>query len=154
MREMAFFDRFKKKRTASVLPSEVDEYYRTEKRGRRGAAFLLGLMTLILTVLLVLGVFFIGRFFYNKVTDKDSKSNTSISSNEDKKSGQKSSDDKSSTGSASSAGSANASSGSSAGSGSTSTGSSASSAPASGSVPRTGDNLPGTSLPRTGDEGL
>lgn len=146
---MAFFDRFKRKKTASVLPQEVDDYYRAEKRGRRGAAFFLGLMTLVLTILFVLGVFFIGRYFYNKVRD-NSGDNTSITSSDGGKntaSEKKSSDDKPQ---------APASSGS--GSGSSSTGGTpaptTTPAPTPSVAPNTGDNVPGTALPRTGDEGL
>ena len=145
---MAFFDRFKRKKTASVLPQEVDDYYRAEKRGRRGAAFFLGLMTLVLTILFVLGVFFIGRYFYNKVRDNSS-DNTSITTsdaNKNTSSEKKSSDDKSQS---------PASSGS--GSGSSTTGSTPAPTPATTTpsvAPNTGDNVPGTALPRTGDEGM
>lgn len=147
---MAFFDRFKRKKTASVLPQEVDDYYRAEKRGRRGAAFFLGLMTLVLTILFVLGVFFIGRYFYNKVRD-NSGDNTSITTSDGSKdtgSEKKSSDDKPQTPAPSSAGS---------GSGSSATGSATSAptpAPTPVVAPNTGDNVPGTALPRTGDEGM
>lgn len=148
---MAFFDRFKRKRTASVLPQEVDDYYRAEKRGRRGAAFFLGLMTLVLTVLFVLGAFFVGRYFYNKVSD-NSGNNTSISTSDSNKttsSEKKSSDDKTPTQTNSGSGSTSSNSGSSAPSTQNPT------PVATPSVaPATGDNVPGTALPRTGDEGM
>ena len=153
---MAFFDRFNKKRTASVLPSEVDEYYRSEKRGRRGAAFLLGLMTLILTVLIVLALFFVGRFFYHKIKGDSNKADTSsITSESDKKKNadKKSSDDKNGSSTSENGSSSSTATGSNTGNSSSSTPISQP-APTQAVAPNTGDSVPTTSLPRTGDEGM
>ncbi len=46
------------KTTAPDMPPEVDDYYQAEKRDRKGAAWLLGLGALLVTVALVLGLFF------------------------------------------------------------------------------------------------
>lgn len=70
---MALFDRFRRNRQQSVLPDEVKQYYQTEKRQRRGMAVLLAIVALVATVAIAAGLFFAGRFIYNKVTDKDTK---------------------------------------------------------------------------------
>lgn len=57
----------------SNLPEEVQEYYESGRRGRRGIALLLGLATLVITLLLAAGIFFGGRWIYRKITNNDSK---------------------------------------------------------------------------------
>jgi hypothetical protein len=48
------------------VPSEVQEYYQAEQRERMGVAWLLAFATLVVTVLVVLGLFFSGRAIYRK----------------------------------------------------------------------------------------
>lgn len=51
------------------LPAEVQEYYQSEQQQRSGMAWLLGLATLGVTLLLTLGLFFGGRWVYRKVAN-------------------------------------------------------------------------------------
>lgn len=60
----------------SDLPAEVQEYYQSERRERVGIAWLLAGGTLILTLLLAFGLFFGGRWAYNKIAGNDSGSET------------------------------------------------------------------------------
>ncbi len=65
------FNRKKDNTTDSSLPPEVHEYYQAERRDRTGMAWLLAAGTLVATVLLVLGLFFGGRWVYRAVTDRN-----------------------------------------------------------------------------------
>jgi hypothetical protein len=63
---------FKRNNTEpDILPSEVKEYYQSERRERVGVAWLLALGTLILTLILASGLFFGGRWAYRKLAGKD-----------------------------------------------------------------------------------
>lgn len=55
----------------TTTPPEVQEYYQSENRQRSWMAWLLGLGALLATVLLVLGLFYGGRWVYNKVRTQD-----------------------------------------------------------------------------------
>ena len=63
---MALF--WRKKSQDTVLPTEIQDYYQTEKRERAWVAWALGLATFIGTALLVLGLFTGGRWAYRKLT--------------------------------------------------------------------------------------
>ena len=68
---MGVFDRFRRKQNTSVLPEEVNQYYQAEKRERRGMAVLLGFITLILTLLIAVGLFYGGRAVYRNFNKDD-----------------------------------------------------------------------------------
>lgn len=70
---MRFLDRFRKGRQQSILPEEVEQYYKTERRQKSGVAILIGLVAVIVTVLIILALFFGGRFVINKITNKGDK---------------------------------------------------------------------------------
>lgn len=53
------------------VPEEVEDYYQSEKRERKGVAWLLALGTLLVTVLLAAVIFFGGRWVYRTVFDND-----------------------------------------------------------------------------------
>lgn len=53
------------------LPTEIKEYYQTERRERVGVAWLLALGTLLLTLVLATGLFFGGRWAYRKIAGND-----------------------------------------------------------------------------------
>ncbi len=53
------------------IPTEIQEYYQAESRERRGVAWLLALVTLVVTVALVLGLFAGGRWAYRKLANQD-----------------------------------------------------------------------------------
>lgn len=76
---MSIFDRLRRNRQESVLPDEVQKYYQTEQRQRRGTAFLLAVGALLVTVIIAAILFFGGRAIYNQIRgDKnDHKPNTS-----------------------------------------------------------------------------
>ncbi len=78
---MKSFDRIRnrnKQQDASVLPAEVNQYYASEQEGRRGVAFLLGIITLIITLVVAAGLFLAGRFVYRKVTNDDKPATTQV----------------------------------------------------------------------------
>lgn len=56
-----------KRRDKSNLPPEVEKFYQSEKRERVGLAWLIAFVTLVLTVALIVGLFFGGRWAYRKV---------------------------------------------------------------------------------------
>jgi hypothetical protein len=61
---------------AENLPTEIKEYYQTERRERVGVAWLLALGTLVLTLILATGLFFGGRWAYRKLAGSDNKPET------------------------------------------------------------------------------
>lgn len=151
---MGFLDRFKRNRKKSTLPTEVDEYYKSELRTRRGTSILFALFALIVTLVIAAGLFFGGRAIYRalnddnkdttKVEDSNSNSaNTSPASSQDSSSasgtGQGSNSSTTETGESSGAGSAS----------STDSSSSPTSQSAPSTVPSTGDEP--VALPHTGD---
>src|SRR5687768_699929 len=62
---------FKRNKNDSAVPADIQNYYQTERTQRSGVAWLLALGTLLVTVGLVLGLFFGGRFIYRTITDND-----------------------------------------------------------------------------------
>ena len=67
----------RKKSTVDVqVPPEVEEYYQSTQKDRRGMAWLLAFATLILTILIAVFLFFAGRWAYNAVFGDDSSSTT------------------------------------------------------------------------------
>jgi hypothetical protein len=67
---MGIFDRFKN-RKKDVLPEEVDNYYKSQRRARIGTAWLLGFLTLIITLIIALGLFYGIRYAYREITDSN-----------------------------------------------------------------------------------
>ena len=53
----------------NATPTEITEYYTSERRDRRGATWLVGVGVFIATVLIVLGLFYGGRAIYRALTD-------------------------------------------------------------------------------------
>lgn len=62
---------FKRKKTSVDYPAEVQDYYKFDKPERTGTAWILALVTLVVTVLVALGLFFGGRWAYRKLAGKD-----------------------------------------------------------------------------------
>jgi hypothetical protein len=50
-----------------ALPEEVNNYYQAEKRDRTWMAWLLALLSLAVTTLIIMGLFFGGRWIYRKI---------------------------------------------------------------------------------------
>ena len=69
----------------SNLPEEVQEYYESGKRERVGVAWLLGLGTLIATVLLAMVLFFGGRWIYRTIAGTNEPESTAQIGEEEKK---------------------------------------------------------------------
>jgi cytoskeletal protein RodZ len=61
----------RKSSTTSNVPPEVAEYYQAERRDRTGMAWLMTLFALLLTVIIVLGLFLAGRWLYRTVRGDD-----------------------------------------------------------------------------------
>lgn len=74
---MALFRRQKK--DVSVLPEEVQDYYRAERRDRTGKAWLLAIATLIVTFLIAAGLFFGGRWIFRTIFGNDDNKGSSQS---------------------------------------------------------------------------
>lgn len=79
---MALFNR--RKQGTDVLPTEVREYYQSERRERTGLAWLLAIGTLLATFLIAAGLFFGGRWAYRTVFNhNDDDKKTASSQNDD-----------------------------------------------------------------------
>lgn len=76
---MALFRR--KKADQASVPAELQNYYQAEKRERTGVAWLLAIGTLIITVLIILGLFFGGRWVYRKVHHSKTITTASVQKN-------------------------------------------------------------------------
>ena len=79
---MALFRR--KQQQSSILPDEVNQYYQSQRRERTGVVFMLGILALVATLLVGLGVFFGGRYIYNKVRGNDTQPNTTVQTDNNK----------------------------------------------------------------------
>lgn len=63
---------FNRNKTADgTTPPEVQDYYQSEHRDRSWLAWVLGIGTLLATILVVLGLFYGGRWVYRKVKPQD-----------------------------------------------------------------------------------
>jgi cytoskeletal protein RodZ len=65
---MAWFKRNKKE---SVMPEEVRDFYASERRDRKGMAWLLAIATLLLTFAIAAALFFGGRWAYRAIFDNN-----------------------------------------------------------------------------------
>lgn len=73
---------FKRKKNESVMPAEVRDYYKSERRERKGMAWLLAVATLLVTFLIAAALFFGGRWVYRAIFDNDDKTSTSQTTTE------------------------------------------------------------------------
>lgn len=62
---------FRRKKNESVMPEEVRDFYASEQRDRKGMAWLLAIVTLIVTFLIAAALFFGGRWVYRTVFDNN-----------------------------------------------------------------------------------
>lgn len=67
---MRILDRFRRKKE-DVLPEEVEKYYQSQRRARVGTAWILGFLTLVITLVIALGLFYGGRYVYREITGSD-----------------------------------------------------------------------------------
>lgn len=70
---MSIFDRFRRNKQSSVLPEEVQQYYQTEQRQRRGVAALIAVGALLVTIAIAAALFFGVRFAYHQIRGDDDK---------------------------------------------------------------------------------
>lgn len=64
---------FRRNKIKAAVPAEVQEYYQSEKRDKAWLAWLLAIGTLFATILVVLGLFFGGRWAYRKLANSPKK---------------------------------------------------------------------------------
>lgn len=83
---------FKKKTTTTNIP-ELQEYYANQQKESAGKAWLLAIGSLLLTVLILVGAIFGGRWLYRQVTKKDDTKKATVVQT-DKKSNTTSTNDK------------------------------------------------------------
>jgi hypothetical protein len=62
---------FNRNNSDNNIPTEIREYNQAERRQRVGIAWTLAFVTLVVTVLLALGLFFGGRWLYRSIFDND-----------------------------------------------------------------------------------
>jgi cytoskeletal protein RodZ len=80
------------KNNVDQVPSEVQDYYKSERRERVGLAWLLALGTLVVTLIIAAGLFFGGRWAYRKITGNENKTpQTAQQQNQNQEGGQTSS---------------------------------------------------------------
>ena len=76
---MKFFKRRQKTVPASAVPQEIQAYSQAEHREKMGIAVLVGFISLILTLIVLFGMFIGGRWIYRKITGTGTKpSNTTV----------------------------------------------------------------------------
>lgn len=98
---MAIFRR--NKTDQAGMPKEVQDYYKAEGRERTGVAWLLALGTLLITILVVLGLFMGGRWAFRQLKNNDDQPQVAVQEEaKDEASEQPSSSGSSSSGSGSS----------------------------------------------------
>ena len=73
---------FRRKKNESVMPEEVRDFYASEQRDRKGMAWLLAIVTLLVTFVIAALLFFGGRWVYRTVFDNDHKDKTTTSQEE------------------------------------------------------------------------
>lgn len=80
---MNLFNR--RKKVDPNLPPEVQAYSQAERRERMGVAWLFGIVSLIVTFVLITGLFFGGRWVYRKIARKDKATPVQIDTSDDSK---------------------------------------------------------------------
>lgn len=151
---MALFDRFRNRNKKSVLPSEVDAYYKSEAQEKKSVAILLGLATLVGTLLLAALIFFGGRAIYRSLNGVDNKNETAQTEKTSNGSEQQQGVAPQSTQSQNTNNQNNPTPSNLQGSSNTGTSSPPRTAPNPSNTPALGDEPSPAALPHTGDEGM
>jgi cytoskeletal protein RodZ len=73
---MKLFKRQQKNVSNSVIPQEIQDYSQSEHREKMGIAVLVGFISLLLTLIVLFGMFVGGRWMYRKIAGTDTKSNS------------------------------------------------------------------------------
>lgn len=74
---------FKKKNETTI--AELEEYYANQKKGRSATAWFMAFLSILITVAIIVGLFFAGRWIYRTFIDDDSSDNitTEVSDGEE-----------------------------------------------------------------------
>lgn len=68
---------FQRNKSEPAVPTEIQNYYQSERPARTGVAWLLALTTLVVTLVVALGLFFGGRYIYRIIANNDDQPTTS-----------------------------------------------------------------------------
>lgn len=147
---MGLFDRFRKKED-SVLPSEVDDYYKSELKSRRSSSVLMAILALVVTLVVAAGLFFGVRAIYRAIND-DKPSNSNAQESKDNGTKPADTENVAPDNPTESNNDSDASTDASSSDDEENTSSSGNDTPVTGDIPSTGDSP--DALPSTGDEGL
>ncbi len=141
-----------RKKQQSVLPDEVSQYYQSQRRERTGVALFLGIIALVITLLIGVGLFFGGRYVYRQFVDNDKETTDTVQTTEGQDQAEQpaqgqveesqADSDSESSNTESTPGSSDVD---------ESDTEATTSTPSSSTIPATGDD---ETLPRTGDEGM
>ena len=77
---MRLFRRSKRTNTTAV-PAEIQEYYNAEQRERVGLAWLIAIISLVVSLAVIFGMFFGGRYIYRTYIHKSKSTPTSSKTN-------------------------------------------------------------------------
>ncbi len=66
----------RKENVTNTLPPEVQQYYQSQNRGRMGMAWLIALLSLLVSIAIVVGLFFGGRWVYRQIVGSNEKATT------------------------------------------------------------------------------
>lgn len=80
---MGLFSRKKKTTDNQAVPEEIRDYYEAEKRDRMWVVWLLSGATFLITVLVVLGLFWAGRWAYREIIQDDKPATVTTDQNQD-----------------------------------------------------------------------
>ena len=73
---------FRRKKDQEILPDEVKDYYKAEQRDRMGMAWLVAVGGFLVTVAIVVGLFFAGRWAYQTYIVNDTDQVTEVEDDE------------------------------------------------------------------------
>lgn len=65
---------FRKKNETTI--AELEEYYANQQRGRSAKAWFMAFLSLLITVAVIVGLFYAGKWLYQTITDSDSDETT------------------------------------------------------------------------------
>ena len=71
------------KRDDKTTIAELEEYYANQKKTRRSKAWMMGILSFMITVGVITSLFFAGRWGYRELTNNDSDSNVATTQNGD-----------------------------------------------------------------------
>lgn len=66
-----------KKKGSDKVPADIQQYYQAERRERVGIAWLLGLATVVATLVVATGLYFGGRWIYRQIANRGAEQTTS-----------------------------------------------------------------------------